>query len=110
LVVTKGAFRTVSGELEEGATIRNYLIVQTEGQKQVSNEVQHLGFQMALSVGYRVRSRMGMYFRNWASRILTEYTQKNRHRKQLESEIDDLINETKRLNEGNKNEQELLIV
>ena len=64
------------GELEEEATIRNYLIVQMEGQRQVSREVQHLGFQMALAVGYRVRSRMGMHFRNWASRILTEYTQK----------------------------------
>jgi hypothetical protein len=64
------------GELEAEATIRNYLIVQTEGQRQVSREVQHLGFQMALAVGYRVRSRTGMHFRNWASRILTEYTQK----------------------------------
>jgi hypothetical protein len=47
-----------------------------EGERQVSREVQHLSFQMALAVGYRVRSRMGMHFRNWASRILTEYTQK----------------------------------
>jgi hypothetical protein len=64
------------GELEAESTIRNYLIVQTEGERQVSREVQHLGFQMALAVGYRVRSRSGMHFRNWASRILTEYTQK----------------------------------
>jgi hypothetical protein len=64
------------GELEAVATIRNFLIVQTEGQRQISRDVQHLGFQMALAVGYRVRSRIGMHFRNWASRILTEYTQK----------------------------------
>jgi hypothetical protein len=31
---------------------------------------------MVLAVGYRVRSRTGMHFRNWASGILTEYTQK----------------------------------
>ena len=64
------------GELEAEATIRNFRIVQTEGQRQVSREVQHLNFQMALAIGYRVRSRTGMHFRNWASRILTEYTQK----------------------------------
>jgi len=64
------------GELEAEATIRNFRIVQTEGQRQVTREVQHLGFQMVLAVGYRVRSRVGMHFRNWASRILTEYTQK----------------------------------
>jgi hypothetical protein len=64
------------GELDAEATIRNFLIVQTEGQRQVHREVQHLGFQMVLAVGYRVRSRIGMHFRNWASRILTEYTQK----------------------------------
>jgi len=64
------------GELEEEATIRNYLIVQIEGNRQINREVQHLSFQMVLAVGYRVRSRTGMHFRNWASRILTEYTQK----------------------------------
>ena len=64
------------GELELEATIRNFLIVQTEGQRQVSRDVQHLSFQMVLAVGYRVRSRTGIHFRNWASRILTEYTQK----------------------------------
>jgi len=64
------------GELEAEATIRNYRIVQMEGKRKVSREVQHFSFQMALAVGYRVRSRMGMHFRNWASQILTEYTQK----------------------------------
>ncbi|MCL2072960.1 MAG: virulence RhuM family protein [Marinilabiliaceae bacterium] len=64
------------GELKEVATIRNFLIVQIEGQRQVSREVQHLCFQMVLAVGYRVRSRIGMHFRNWASLVLTEYTKK----------------------------------
>ena len=64
------------GELEPEATIRNFLIVQTEGQRQVNRDVQHLNFQMTLAIGYRVRSRTGRHFRNWASRILTEYTQK----------------------------------
>jgi hypothetical protein len=64
------------GELDAEATIRNFLIVQTEGQRRVSRDVQHLSFKMSLAVGYRVRSRMGMHFRNWASGILIEYSQK----------------------------------
>lgn len=64
------------GELYPEATIRNFLIVQTEGQRQVNREVQHYSFQMVLAIGYRVRSLVGMHFRNWASSILTEYTKK----------------------------------
>lgn len=64
------------GELNPEATIRNFLIVQTEGQRQVNREVQHCNFSMILAIGYRVRSRVGMHFRNWASSILTEYTKK----------------------------------
>ena len=45
-----------------------------EGNRQISREVQHLSFQMTLAVGYRVRLRSGMHFRNWVSRILTEYS------------------------------------
>jgi hypothetical protein len=63
-------------ELDAEATIRNFLTVRIEGQRQVSREVQHVGFKMVLSIGYHVRSRTGIHFQNWASRILTEYTQK----------------------------------
>jgi hypothetical protein len=64
------------GELNAEATIRNFLIVQSEGQRQVNREVQHVNFKMVLAIGYRIRSRIGTHFRNWASQILTEYTQK----------------------------------
>jgi hypothetical protein len=31
---------------------------------------------MILAIGYRVRSLVGVHFRNWASCVLTEYAQK----------------------------------
>ena len=31
---------------------------------------------MILAIGYRVRSKVGIHFRRWASQVLTEYTKK----------------------------------
>lgn len=64
------------GELAELATCKEFLQVQKEGDRQVERMVKHYDFQMVLAIGYRVRSNVGMHFRNWASRILTEYSQK----------------------------------
>lgn len=64
------------GELSENSTIRKFRIVQNEGQRQVEREILHYDFQMILAIGYRVRSNVGIHFRNWASKILTEYSKK----------------------------------
>ena len=66
----------VDRELTERATIRNFRIVQTEGKRQVERLVKYYNLQMILAVGYRVRSHVGVHFRNWASKVLTEYLQK----------------------------------
>lgn len=63
------------GELSD-STIRKFRIVQTEGSRNVKREVLHYNFQMILAIGYRVRSNVGIHFRNWASSILTEYSKK----------------------------------
>ena len=44
------------GELLEEATIKDYLIVQTEGGRQVSRQVKHYNLDMIISVGYRIKS------------------------------------------------------
>ena len=71
------------GELDEEATVRKFRTVQTEGSRQVSRELDYYSLDMILAVGYRVRSTVGIHFRKWASRVLTEYTKKGfpRHRK-----------------------------
>ena len=61
------------GELDEAATIKDYLIVQNEGTRQVSRDVKHYSLPVILAVGYRVRSHRGTQFRQWATARLTEY-------------------------------------
>ncbi|MDR2471087.1 MAG: virulence RhuM family protein [Treponema sp.] len=43
-------------ELAEGATIRNFRIVQTEGNRQVEREVMHYALQAIIAVGFKVNS------------------------------------------------------
>lgn len=64
------------GELDEKATVRKFRIVQTEGTREVSREVDYYNLNMILAIGYRVRSHVGNQFRRWASEILTEFMKK----------------------------------
>ena len=61
------------GEIESEATIRKYLIVRREGDRQVSRQIEHYSLDAILAVGYRVRSARGVQFRRWASERLGEY-------------------------------------
>jgi hypothetical protein len=54
-------------ELAESATIKNYLIVQIEGQRSVERRIKHYNLDMILAVGYRVRSHRGTQFRRWST-------------------------------------------
>ena len=48
------------GELRPEATIKQYLIVQTEGTRDVERLVDHYNLDAILAVGYRVRSPRGL--------------------------------------------------
>ncbi|MBM4076484.1 MAG: virulence RhuM family protein, partial [Planctomycetes bacterium] len=61
------------GELEKAATVKRYLIVRTEGNREVSRTVDHYNLDVIISVGYRVRSLRGTQFRIWATERLREY-------------------------------------
>lgn len=61
-------------ELTEGATIRNFLIVQTEGSRQVSREVKHYSLQMIIAVGFKVNNERAVQFRKWANKVVKDYT------------------------------------
>jgi hypothetical protein len=64
------------GELDEISTCKEFLQVQTEGKRKIKRKKKHYNFKMILAIGYRVRSNVGMHFRNWASHILEEYSRK----------------------------------
>ncbi len=61
------------GELDEAATIKEYLIVRQEGCRQVSRKVLHYSLDAILAVGYRVKSPVATRFRQWATARLREY-------------------------------------
>ena len=60
-------------ELDEGATIKDDLIVRDEGGRQVRRTVKFYSLPMILAVGYRVQSPRGTQFRQWATAHLEEY-------------------------------------
>jgi hypothetical protein len=61
------------GELTPGATVRLFRTVQSEGGRDVTREVEHYNLDMVLALGFRVRSPVGVRFRQWASDKLKEY-------------------------------------
>lgn len=60
-------------ELDENSTIRNFRIVQKEGNRNVTRDVVCYNLDMIISVGYRVNSKQGIEFRKWATSVLKDY-------------------------------------
>jgi hypothetical protein len=63
-------------ELAEGATCKDFLRVQTEGNRQVERNIAHYNLDMIIALGYRVQSQIATRFRHWATQRLHEYIQK----------------------------------
>lgn len=61
------------GELNEGATIKDFLIVQKEGIREVERTQKFYNLDAIISVGYRIRSTVATQFRIWATRHIREY-------------------------------------
>ncbi len=64
------------GELRQEATVAKFATVQTEGNRQVTREIDYYNLDVIISVGYRVKSLRGTQFRIWASSVLKEYMKK----------------------------------
>ena len=60
-------------ELERGATVKESLTVQREGNRSVQRRVEFYNLDVIISVGYRVKSLRGTQFRMWATQRLREY-------------------------------------
>jgi prophage maintenance system killer protein len=61
------------GELEEPATAKDFLAVRVEGKRQVQRQLKHYNLDAIISVGYRVNSRRGVRFRQWATQTLRDH-------------------------------------
>lgn len=57
-------------ELDKNSVVKNYLTTASDGK---SYEVTFYGLEMILAIGFRVRSKRGVQFRQWANRHLKEF-------------------------------------
>ncbi len=62
-----------SGELEETATARKIRVVQKEGNRDVSRDLDFYNLDAIIAVGYRVNSYQATQFRIWATKTLREF-------------------------------------
>lgn len=60
-------------ELDERATVAKNATVQTEGGRKVEREIEYYNLDAILSVGYRVNSKRGTQFRQWATQRLKDF-------------------------------------
>jgi hypothetical protein len=61
-------------ELEPEATIKKYLIVQSEGRREVQRSVEHYCLQAIIAVGFKIENERAVQFRKWANQIVKDYT------------------------------------
>lgn len=62
-----------SKELSKKATCSILELVQKEGNRQVSRQIEHFNLDVIISVGYSVNTIQGIQFRQWASQILKNH-------------------------------------
>lgn len=60
-------------EVDKLSTVANFATVQNEGGREVSREIEYYNLDVIISVGYRVKSKKGVHFRQWATKVLKNY-------------------------------------
>jgi prophage maintenance system killer protein len=61
------------GELDQDSTWRNFRQVQKEGKRKVNRSISAYNLDVVISVGYRIKSPVGVKFRKWATQRLKDY-------------------------------------
>ena len=60
-------------ELSDIPTVAKFATVQKEGDREVTRNIEYYNLDMIISIGYRVKSKNGVIFRQWANKILKDY-------------------------------------
>ena len=60
-------------ELDKESTCAKIAQVQMEGKRKITRSIPFFNLDMIISVGYRVNSKRGVQFRQWANRVLKQY-------------------------------------
>uniref|UniRef100_UPI0040486E6A RhuM family protein n=1 Tax=Algoriphagus sp. TaxID=1872435 RepID=UPI0040486E6A len=61
------------GELVRLGTVANFATVQNEGLREVERQIEFYNLDVIISLGYRVKSKEGTHFRQWATQRLKNY-------------------------------------
>lgn len=61
------------GELKKDSTVRKIRTVQPEGNRWVKRTISFYNLDIIISVGFRVNTKRGIEFRQWANRVLKDY-------------------------------------
>lgn len=84
-------------ELDGVPTVANFATVQNEGNRSVTRNIEYYNLDVIISVGYRVKSKRGIQFRQWANKVLKEYVLRgysiNQRLLHMESRIDHRLSE-----------------
>lgn len=84
-------------ELAGLPTVAKFAIVQKEGERTITRNVEHYNLDVIISVGYRVKSKRGIQFRQWANKVLKDYLLRgysvNQRLLHMESRIDRRLSE-----------------
>lgn len=65
-----------TSELNEISTIRKFPIVQLEGNREVTRQVNHYSLEAIIAVGFRISSNEAINFRKWANQVIKDFTLK----------------------------------
>ena len=86
----KNVFGT--NELDYEATVQKIRTVRLEAGRNVSREIEYFNLDVIISLGYRINSKLGIQFRQWATRVLKSYLLQgyavNTQFAQLEDKVD----------------------
>lgn len=78
-------------ELDEFSTVRDFRTVRLEGKRQVARTLTYYNLDAIISIGFRVNTKRGIQFRQWANKVLKEYLLKgysvNQRLTQLEQRV-----------------------
>jgi len=63
-------------EIEENSTTEEFSVVQNEGGRGIKRKIKMYSLEAIIAVGYRVNSKRGTEFRQWATGVLKNYIHK----------------------------------
>jgi tetrahydromethanopterin S-methyltransferase subunit G len=86
----------VEEELFKDSTVANFATVQIEGDRVIERHIEFFNLDVIISVGYRVKSKQGILFRQWANYILKKYILKGYAIHQRFERIENRVSETEK--------------